>query len=655
MNKLPEIEKIMDVGSKSGRFNSMLDHDLSPMPLLTVILGYWLPLDWILRGWTLFSNATLDNISLLEKFQAVGSSVVLNFLPTALVLALIVYLSCSFPIMRQSTYSLSIRWGMNFVANLVALATTAIAIKRIVMGAVNSPPPVKAIALIVVPILALWLTVRNFSIARLMIVPRWLALALLPMGLGLVGHEILSQPRALPRIVAASSQIPAVMPPDIILVTLDACASRHLSCYGYHRLTSPRLDAFSRNALLFEQFYANSNWTRPGIASLLNGTRPWSHEADIGRPSRKVTEGQNLLGCLARAGYDIRTVSLNAYADHAWQRTPIAPTEQAALRPIGGQPICPHLVPSLVYSNLLGPAGKIDWLLNLLSKHQIWGTSRVIDQASPTLALSKAKDLLGRAPTDRPTFFWVHFFLPHDPYAAPDSNLGHFESSPFARSPETSGGDFLFTARENSERQLILEGRYDESLLSVDGTIGELLDWLKAHDRLDKSLVVVSADHGESFTHGYGGHGGPLLTEDLIRVPLLLKPPGHRGAERVSQLFEQADLAPTVLHMAGLPVPQGMEGRPYPVKPDGLPVFAMNRDLSTSNHTFSLAMRQGNWKYVDHFGRWNKPWPKRELYDLAMDPKENLNLVDQRQDVAGPMHQRILVELAKRNLKPGAP
>lgn len=198
----------------------------------------------------------------------------------------------------------------------------------------------------------------------------------------------------------------------------------------------------------------------------------------------------------------------------------------------------------------------------------------------------------------------------------------------------------------------IYEGRYDEAIRCLGAGLGELFAWLKATGRYDRTLIVITADHGESFTHGYGGHGGPLLSEDLIHIPCLIKPPFHHGAERDDRLYEQCDLAPTILQMVGLPVPAGMEGYPISRKPEGLPVFAMNHDLQQGTRTFSVAVRLGDWKYVEHWGRWTAPWPQRELYDLASDPGEGRNLVAARPDKAAELRGRILAELARRHIDP---
>lgn len=96
------------------RLNALLEHDLSPMPLVTVFLGYWLPLEWMLRGWVMLGSTTP-----LEKCQALGASVLLNFLPAALAVALLIYLGGALSLFARVPYPRAVSWGMGHGANLL--------------------------------------------------------------------------------------------------------------------------------------------------------------------------------------------------------------------------------------------------------------------------------------------------------------------------------------------------------------------------------------------------------------------------------------------------------------------------------------------------------------------------------------------------------
>jgi arylsulfatase A-like enzyme len=199
------------------------------------------------------------------------------------------------------------------------------------------------------------------------------------------------------------------------------------------------------------------------------------------------------------------------------------------------------------------------------------------------------------------------------------------------------------------------EGRYAEAIAFFDHHLGEFFAWLKGDDLFDPTLVVVSADHGESFSHGYGGHGGPMLHDDLIRIPLLVKEPGQTVGRRVNVLSEQIDLMPTLLDLAGQPAQGATEGRSLvPAlrgKPMTGPVFSMNFEQNSRFgplRTGSVAMLEDRWKYVHYTGpiRYpNMPALTDALYDLQIDPGEIHNLAATEPGVAARMQAAILQQM----------
>jgi arylsulfatase A-like enzyme len=430
--------------------------------------------------------------------------------------------------------------------------------------------------------------------------------------------------------------------PDIVLVTFDALSARHLHSYGYQRPTSPNLDAFSANAVVFDNFYANANWTRPGIASILDGVRPWTHEADVQIPSRALTGQQNLISILTAAGYDVNTVQSNWIADFG----------NEGIRPSGREihlDCCYRLLswipverlPSFRLAKDFGPNSLIEG---------IEGDYLLRPEGKDLGYLPASEELLHNASSQRPLFFWIHVMIPHDPYAASAPFLGVFDGSPGARTSRTSRALHTFHDHIDQERQNLLCARYDEAVLMADDFFGKFVRLLKQQGRYDQSLIVVSADHGESTLPVYDGHGGPLLTEELIRVPGLIKPPSAFTPKHESRLMEQVDLVPTILSYAGLPVPAKSEGRAYPDKPEDLPVFSMNRDHRAHQNSLNVAMREGDWKYVIHLGLWKHPWPQRELYNLTSDPQEQANLVSSQPERAASMQQVVLEEISRHGI-----
>lgn len=478
------------------------------------------------------------------------------------------------------------------------------------------------------------------SLKRILYWPKVLTAVLLPVSLAFVVQEAVQV--SVHRDSSRSVNVPRGHNlPDIILITFDALSAKHLHTYGDERPDSPNFDAVSSNFIVFDQCYANANWTRPGIASILDGARPWTHNADVTIPASSLAERQSLLNILSRAGYDINIVQSNGFADsghqglslsehkivlseadHLFEWLPITKLRSSKLASIYG---VPYMIQHLEDNYLRGHEGK-----NL-----------------PYLA--SADTLLRNSSFDHPLFLWVHSIIPHDSYAAVPPYLGAFDKSSGARIFRTSEAEYGFHRVNDAENDL-LRARYDESIMMADDLFGQIIQMLKRENRYDNSLIVVSADHGESFNPIYGGHGGSLLTEELVRIPCLIKPATSFTPHHESRLMEQVDILPTILSYAGLPEPIGLEGHAYPSKADNMPAFSMNRDLQGGEDTLNIAMRDGDWKYVIHIGEWKHPWPQQELYKLSLDPNEKHNLIESQAERANSMRQSVLSELVKHNV-----
>jgi arylsulfatase A-like enzyme len=149
--------------------------------------------------------------------------------------------------------------------------------------------------------------------------------------------------------------------------------------------------------------------------------------------------------------------------------------------------------------------------------------------------------------------------------------------------------------------------------------------------------VVVTSDHGEEFMeHGHVQHG--WLTEENVRVPLMIRHPGVEGGVRVEARVSHFDLLPTLAALVGLPVPPGLDGRSW------LEPLPMGRSLvavaNTDDALLAASLTEGRMKLIVHCGRRQSP----ELYDLVADPRERSNLAaDRPQQVV-----RLAAELWRR-------
>jgi arylsulfatase A-like enzyme len=163
----------------------------------------------------------------------------------------------------------------------------------------------------------------------------------------------------------------------------------------------------------------------------------------------------------------------------------------------------------------------------------------------------------------------------------------------------------------------------------MDHVVGEFLDGLSADGTLERTVVVLGSDHGESFEHGWVGHGGPLLHESLLRIPLLIRFPKGPAGVRPKSFVTPLDLAPTLLGYLGLPVPPEMQGEDmaaYIKEPQKLSLRAR---LAISYFAYTdrpgeVAVYSDRFKVVFLNDR-----SRLRVYDLFRDPKEQHDLIEQ--------------------------
>lgn len=228
----------------------------------------------------------------------------------------------------------------------------------------------------------------------------------------------------------------------------------------------------------------------------------------------------------------------------------------------------------------------------------------------------------------QPKFIWAHINPPHAPYlpASPFKyQFGNFKEYSSQQDFNVNFG--LYDQDQSKADQLRL--RYDEYILDTDSRVGNFLAKLKAMGRFDDSIIIVTADHGESFTKGWLAHGGPFLHQPVIHIPMMIHLPRQKEGTRIASYAGQVDLLPTVMDLLNLPIPKWAEGESLKAvmlngTPTTQPKFSMNLDsdsrfMPPSKGTFAV-MHDG-WKFVRYLAT-----GKEELYHLASDPKENKDM-----------------------------
>ena len=384
--------------------------------------------------------------------------------------------------------------------------------------------------------------------------------------------------------------------------------------------------------------------------------RPWTHRAyTLGDPS---SARFSLAAQLQQDGYATLAVTSNRRSSPALNLTQqyFDKSVDCAIRYTLGSCLLFHLAPTeaMLVSELRFIIAWTAALDTAMVRLGLWSPT---DHYAPELVLAQAKQMLRERRVDRPFFLWVHLLPPHDPYAAPEPFLGHFDAGPLHRTRFDSSPPNLFAAGDDPTFPEAYIGRYDESLMYVDHHVGQFFDWLKQNQLFDEALIVITADHGESFSRGYGTHAGPLLHNDLIHIPLLLKQPHQTQGQRINAVAEQIDLMPTILDMVGISAQGNLEGQSLQpmlrgeALPVTRPIFSMNFMMNSRFgplRTGTVAMIDGRWKYVHYRGYAPSaalPALQDELYDLEADPYEEYNVIAQQVDIAANMKAAIALQL----------
>jgi arylsulfatase A-like enzyme len=321
--------------------------------------------------------------------------------------------------------------------------------------------------------------------------------------------------------------------PSVLLILLDTQRADHLSAYGYHRPTTPHLDSLAATGLLFEQAYASSSWTLPSHASLFTGRMV--HEHDAGAGGKRVLAGDHptLAERFRDAGYATGGFVANTF--WAGRHTGLSRG-------------------FLHYEDFYGTPGDAlqrmalvrdaQWLQSLLGRLNVPVRKR---------ASQINRDFLGWVDRidGRPFYAFLNYMDVHAPYQPPTSHEGRFgpirpELRERSLAAATSPGEGLSPARLAHRTD-----RYDESLLYLDEQIGRLLGELERRNLREKTIIIVTSDHGEHLgEHGLVEHGKSLYTQET-RVPLILWYP-EVLPRRITAPVSPINLAATAASLAGL-------------------------------------------------------------------------------------------------------
>jgi arylsulfatase len=399
-------------------------------------------------------------------------------------------------------------------------------------------------------------------------------------------------------------------------VTLDTTRADHLGLYGYFRETSPALDAFGREAIVFERCIVPMATTLPTHTSLFTATQPLEH------------------GVLANS-----TQGGSRFVPSARLRTLAQVAGEAGWRTAG-----------FVSSAVLKRGSGIDSGFDHFDEPE----SEQRDAEATTRA---ALAWLERTPGG-PFLLWVHYFDAHWPYAPPPAYATMFSNSPEledAIAAREIPRTVLRPLANQTEETRVSINLYDGELRFQDDQLARLLSALEARPDWEHTLVVIAGDHGEGLgQHGEAAHGGTW--EEQLRAPLLMRIPGLEP-RRLETLVTMVDVIPTLL--GRLPAsPLGAllaqaSGRDV-LAPGARsqPVPSQDTGRERPGAEFRWALTTDRWKYF----RVEQPdgGVRQQLFDRGADPFELRDVSDRHPEVMQPLAAALQLALDAQRSKGSA-
>lgn len=414
--------------------------------------------------------------------------------------------------------------------------------------------------------------------------------------------------------LAAETQPGLAAQPNLILYVIDTLRADHLGCYGYARPTSPRIDRFAAESILYRHGRAQSSWTKPAVASILTGLYPVAHGAQL-RSQRIHESVETLSERLQALGYETALFTTNA--------------------------------------NVSGRFGfGQGWDEFRYLTHRKGRKREHFDAVEMNQEVFAWLAARARRATPAPFFLVVHTLEPHDPYRPREEFRARLAPGVDVESACCGGSAKLaaLTGEAAARRAVAAMALYDAEIAQNDAAFGDLLDELDRRGLAERSAVLLTADHGEEFFDHGGWKHGFTLYEEMLRIPLILRlPTGSEGrrAGAVSLPADQIDIAPTFLALAGAAPAPELPGRDLR---ELLADEAAGEAAERASFAWlerpgaeSVAMVAGGWKLVRFAGDPGargsgeaarlpafgpRETPARALYDLDHDPGERASRLD---------------------------
>ncbi|MCK6483126.1 MAG: sulfatase [Phycisphaerae bacterium] len=443
---------------------------------------------------------------------------------------------------------------------------------------------------------------------------------------------------------------PSLMRPNIVLIVLDTMRRDVLGCYGGPPGLTSCLDQLARESAVYDDAYSPAAWTLPAHASLITGLFPRTHgcRADIHHwiDEEMIT----LPEMLQRHGYQTAAICSNAVLDGANFEQGFERFECVDV-PMGLE----HM--------------RITRLLQLLGLPDGW-----IDKGSVRSTCELVNWLDHERDRERPFFLFVNLLEPHQPYLAPlrhraavIDNIADLSAASWLGANQYESTEWDIRRVGPGRNSELARKMYEAEVRYQDDALAELIEDLSARVELDQTLLIVTADHGESL--GENGRWGHLfvVNDAVLRVPLLIRFPSRFPAgSRITGICHLTDIVPTIFDVLNEPCPQdSLPGRSlapdefrgaeyaYSEWTPGAMVRRVTPRAFRKSQLSNLRVLRGT--------RFKLVWSSggdHQLFDLQSDPAESHNLYRVNEEISRSMEfamEKLRDALPQYSIRENAP
>ncbi len=417
---------------------------------------------------------------------------------------------------------------------------------------------------------------------------------------------------------------------NFIVFMFDTMRPDHLGCYGNNWIKTPNFDRFSQEATVFERAYAASFPTIPNRTDLFTGRygeplHPWvplAHKqrtlpwvmGEKGYVTQLINDTPHLIN--RGTGFDAPF--------HAWWM--IRGNEVDRYRTD-----CAKLELDFPREKMMGDLAELaysQYLRNTLGR-------RLEREHFAPQVLRAATDWLEQNYCHKNFFLWVDSFDPHEPWDPPKHYLDLYDPGFKRGVPPNFFNNPAITPRERRH----LRARYAAMITMIDTWFGRVLERIDTLGLADNTAVIVTSDHGTGLAdHGRLSKFSPTY-EEVGRIVWLMRIPKLAQGKRIRALVQPPDLMPTILNLAGAPIPDYVQGKSLVPLLKGsktkLRDFAVTGPAPTTSAPVPITVTTSRWSLLLAPGR-------KELYDLTKDPGQKRNVFRGHPRVAQRLHAKMV-------------